>query len=140
MKYLICLLLLSFAVYANDQGPATPPPATAPSTAAAPADAAPALSDDELLAQQLVRCGLIAQKLGTSAQTAAGWLTSYDGAAIALTSAAFVGAQVLSQAGSADSLSRADLENASAQCQLLMLTNMQRIGAALKARQGSAKQ
>jgi len=134
MKYLACFLLLSFAAAAD-------PDQAAPQTSSAPvgaADATPALSDDELLAQQLVHCGLIAQKLGGGAQSIAGWSTSYDGAAIALTSAAFVGAQVLSQAGSADNLSRADLDNASAQCQLLMLANMQQIGAALKGKQGGS--
>jgi 2-oxoglutarate dehydrogenase E2 component (dihydrolipoamide succinyltransferase) len=142
MKFIAaCLLLLSCAASADDQGQAAPPPAAAPAPAAAPTpDATPPLSDNEQLAQQLVRCAVIEQKLGTNDQMTSGWSLSYNGAAVALSSAAFVAAQMVAQAGSADGLSATELHNASAQCRVTMLTNMQQIGAGMKHRQDGAAQ
>lgn len=131
MRYLACLLLGFAAAAAADPGQAPAP------VASAPAAAAPALSDDQTLAQQLVYCAIVAQKMGGKAQKA-GWSLSYSSAAVALTSTAFVATQMLAQTGSADGLSQADLDNASAQCQQTMLANSTRIGAAMQG--GAAKQ
>ncbi len=129
MKALACLLLSLAAVASGTAGAdstTTAPAATAPADAAAP--------DDQTLAQQLVYCGVVAQKLGGKAQKA--WVASYGSAAVALTSTAFVTMQMLAQNGSADSLSAADLQNASDQCQQTVLANSARIGAAMQGKQG----
>lgn len=82
---------------------------------------------------------MIEQKLGTNDQLTSGWSLSYNGAAVALSSAAFVAAQMVAQAGSADGLSATELQNASVQCRVTMLTNMQQIGTGMKHARSGAK-
>jgi hypothetical protein len=134
MKAFACLLLGLAAVAAGTAGAEST--TTAAPAAAAPADTAPAAPDDQTLAQQLVYCGIVAQKLGGKRQKA--WIASYGSAAVALSSTAFVTMQMLAQTGSADQLSPEDLQSASDQCQQTMLTNSARIGAAMQSKQGGA--
>jgi hypothetical protein len=136
MKQLACLLLgLAAGAASADSATATAAPAPATS---APAAAAPAAPDDQTLAQQLVYCAVVTQKLGGKAK--AGWSLSYSGAAAALTSTAFVTMQMLTQAGAADGLSPDDLQGASDQCQQTMLSNSARIGTAMQSKQGGTSQ
>lgn len=130
MKILACLLLGLAAIAASAAA------ADSATATTAPADAAPAAPDDQTLAQQLVYCGIVAQKMGGKAQKA--WVASYGSAAVALSSTAFVTMQMLAQSGSADGLSPAELQNASDQCQQTVLANSARIATAMQGKSGAA--
>lgn len=129
MKTLPCLLL-GLAALSSAAG------ADSAAATTAPADPTAAAPDDQTLAQQLVYCAVVSQKLGGKAK--AGWSLSYSGAAAALTSTAFVTMQMLAQSGAADGLSPADLQSASDQCQQTMLANSARIAAAMQSKPGGA--